>query len=155
MKKGRNILVAMVSVLLLSGCALEQEVMLADGRATLFSHWEGRWMLINYWAEWCAPCRKEIPDLNRLHNERTSTGVVILGVNYDGLRGDKLKTLVEEMNIDFPVLVDDPRLRWEQELPPVLPTTLVINPAGELQEVLVGPHSYESFSAVLKLTATL
>ena len=155
MKIGRNIIFAMVTVWVLCGCALEEEVMLADGRATQFSHWDGRWILVNYWAEWCAPCRKEIPDLNRLHNERTSTGVVILGVNYDGLRGAKLKTLVEEMNIEFPVLVDDPRLRWEQELPPVLPTTLVINPEGKLQEVLVGPHSYESFSAVLGLTSTL
>ncbi len=55
MKIGRNIIFAMVTVWLLGSCALEEEVMLADGRATQFSHWEGRWMLVNYWAGWCAP----------------------------------------------------------------------------------------------------
>ena len=125
---------------------------LADGSATQFSHWDGRWILVNYWAEWCAPCRKEIPELNRLHAERNASGVVVVGVNYDGLTGEKLRNLVGEMKIRFPVLVEDPRARWNAEQPSVLPTTLVIGPDGQLKEVLVGPHTYESFSRVLQLT---
>ncbi len=149
------LLATLVSVVFLGGCEAEEQVLLADGSTTQFGEWEGRWVLVNYWAEWCAPCRKEIPDLNRLHNERASNGVVIVGVNYDGLKGEKLKSLVTEMNIDFPVLVEDPRLRWEQDSPSVLPTTLVIDPAGKLHDVLVGPHTYESFSAALNITTEL
>ena len=141
---------------LAGGCAeSEADVPLADGRAAKFSHWEGRWILVNYWAEWCAPCRKEIPDLNRLHGERASSGVVVLGVNYDGLTGEKLATLVEEMKIEFPVLVEDPRLRWAQDPPAVLPTTLLIDPEGKLKEVLVGPHDYATFSSALGLTSSM
>jgi thiol-disulfide isomerase/thioredoxin len=141
----------------MSGCAdpdpaVETQVPLADGSATQFSHWDGRWILVNYWAEWCAPCRKEIPELNRLHAERNASGVVVVGVNYDGLTGEKLRTLVDEMEIRFPVLVDDPRLRWNAEQPSVLPTTLVIGPDGQLKDVLVGPHTYESFSRAMQLT---
>ena len=139
----------------LGGCGAREDVLLADGSSTQFSQWDGHWVLVNYWAEWCAPCRKEIPDLNRLHNERASNGVVVVGVNYDGLKGEKLKSLTVEMNIDFPVLVEDPRLRWEQDSPSVLPTTFVIDPAGNLHDVLVGPHSYESFSAALNITTEL
>ena len=145
---------ASVWLVLLVGCSnpdpgTEPQVMLADGSAT---HWDGRWILVNYWAEWCAPCRKEIPELNRLHAERNATGVVVVGVNYDALGGERLRTLVEEMQIRFPVLVADPRNRWNAELPSVLPTTFIIGPDGQLKNVLVGPHTYESFSQALQLT---
>lgn len=156
MKFTRKLFVlATIAGALLGGCEAQENVQLADGSATQFAQWEGHWVLVNYWAEWCAPCRKEIPDLNRLHNERASNGVVVVGVNYDGLKGEKLKSLVVEMNIDFPVLVEDPRLRWEQDSPSILPTTLLIDPTGELHEILVGPHSYESFSAALNITTEL
>lgn len=121
------------------------KVALADGSRVAFEHWDGRWLVINYWAEWCAPCRKEIPELNLLHSERATTGAVVLGVNYDGLAGEKLSTLVEEMGIEFPVLVEDPRLRWGADLPAVLPSTLIIDPSGALSRVLVGPQHYEDF----------
>lgn len=128
---------------LLTGCE-KNDLLFADGREGSFSQWQGRWVLINYWAEWCAPCRKEIPELNELHHERAATGTVILGVNYDGLVGEKLTTLIEEMDIEFPVLVADPRQRWQQPNPPVLPTTFLIDPEGELAEVLVGPQTLDS-----------
>ena len=126
--------------------------MLADGNVVNLDDFSGRWLIINYWAEWCAPCRKEIPDLNLLHAERETANVAIFGVNYDGLRGESLATLVEEMGIEFPVLVEDPRLRWQQDLPTVLPSTLIIDPDGNLKEVLVGPQSHEAFSRALNLT---
>ena len=128
---------------LLLGCQ-ENDIRFADGRAGRFDQWQGRWVLINYWAEWCAPCRKEIPELNELHHERASSGIVVIGVNYDGLQGDPLTKLIDEMNIEFPVLAEDPRQRWQQPSPPVLPTTLLIDPAGELADVLVGPQTLVS-----------
>ncbi len=138
-----RMLVSLLVVLTLSGCDRGDVVGLADGSEVPFEHWEGRWLIINYWAEWCAPCRKEIPELNLLHSERAATGAVVLGVNYDGLTGDTLKDLVVKMGIEFPVLVEDPRMRWAVEQPAVLPSTLIVTPEGELSEVLVGPQHYE------------
>lgn len=142
MKTVRMLLVTILLVLT-AGCERVEVERLADGSAVQFDHWDGRWLIINYWAEWCGPCRKEIPELNLLHAERAATGAVVLGVNYDGLTGDSLASLVEEMGIEFPVLVQDPRLRWGVEQPAVLPSTIIVNPAGELSEVLVGPQHYE------------
>jgi thiol-disulfide isomerase/thioredoxin len=124
-------------------------VLLADGRAVSFDDWQGRWLIINYWAEWCAPCRKELPELNRLHADQAEAGVTVLGVNYDGLTGEKLATLVAEMAIEFPVLVEDPRQRWAVEQPAVLPTTMIISPAGEVHRILVGPQHYEDFQRAM------
>ena len=135
-------------VAMLLGCQ-ENDIEFADGRGARFDQWQGRWVLINYWAEWCAPCRKEIPELNELHHERAASGTVILGVNYDGLTGEKLTSLIEAMGIEFPVVVNDPRLRWQQETPPVLPTTLLIDPAGALADVLVGPQTLDSLRAAV------
>ncbi|HEY5646970.1 MAG TPA: TlpA disulfide reductase family protein [Pseudomonadales bacterium] len=127
------------------GCGADDGVLLADGQRVSFDRWNGRWLIINYWAEWCAPCRKEIPELNLLHSEGAERNAVVLGVNYDGLTGEKLSDLVREMGIEFPVLVGDPRARWGADLPAVLPSTLIVDPAGELVHVLVGPQHYEDF----------
>ena len=46
---------------------------------------QGHWRIVNYWAVWCGPCREEIPELNRLHEE---TDLVVFAVNYDGKQGE-------------------------------------------------------------------
>lgn len=129
------------------------ESRLADGSAADWDAWQGKWLVVNYWAEWCAPCRKEIPELNELHAE--SPDVIVLGVNFDGVRGEALGDLVAKMNIEFPVLEEDPRGRWNADLPTVLPSTLVIDPSGALKETLVGPQTFESLARAVNLTAEM
>ena len=86
-------LIALLALFSLSSCDRGDVVALADGGQVPFDHWDGRWLIINYWAEWCAPCRDEIPELNLMHAERASTGAVVLGVNYDALQGETLANL--------------------------------------------------------------
>jgi len=145
--RSRGVLLAaaiqLAAALLLAGCGAKEGVRLADGSHASFDDWQGKWLVVNYWAEWCAPCRKEIPELNLLHSESEQTGAVVLGVNYDGLTGERLESLSHEMGIEFPVLEADPRERWGAELPAVLPSTLIVDPSGKLSQVLVGPQHYE------------
>ena len=148
----RTLLLFALFLLAGAGCS-QPEVQLADGSASDWEQWRGKWLVINYWAEWCAPCRKEIPELNELHETGEEAGVVVLGVNYDGLKGEALTSLMQEMNIRFPVLVDDPGPRWRQSPPSVLPSTLIINPQGELEEVLVGPQTFESLARAVEMTS--
>lgn len=152
MKTLRSLLLVWLALFVLSACQ-ESDLFLADGSEGRFDEYRGQWLLINYWAEWCGPCRKEIPELNELHHQ--GDGIVVLGVNYDGLVGEKLTDLITTMGIEFPVLLNDPRARWQQETPAVLPTTYVIDPAGELAEVLVGPQSLDSLKAAVERHAQL
>ena len=115
-----------------------------------FSELRGHWLLINYWAEWCAPCRDEIPELNELHEMRQGHGVEVFGVNYDEVRGEKLVELMQEMDIRFPVLIEDPRARWGYEQPAVLPTTIVIGPNGGLHSQLHGPQTLEALLSAIR-----
>ncbi len=146
--RARGLFVAALLVLV-AGCE-EPEVPYAGGGGTSWQELEGQWLLVNYWAEWCAPCRKEIPELNRIHQEAAT--VSVLGVNFDGIQGGALTDLMDEMAIEFPVLLLDPASRWDQPRPSVLPSTLVIGPDGELRDVLVGPQTYEDLARAVGLT---
>ena len=108
---------------------------------------EGQWLVINYWAEWCAPCRKEIPELNALP-ERIE-GVRVLGVNFDGLRDEALLRAVEGMGIDFTVLADNPATHFGLEPTGVLPVTYLIDARGKVRERLLGEQTADGLVARL------
>ena len=133
----RIVLAALLLLALPWGCA-RGELEFADGESANLADYDGQWVVINYWAEWCAPCREELPELNEL-NARAE--VQVLGVNFDGIQGEPLTTLIEKMGIEFPVLLADPRARWQLEQPSVLPTTLVLTPDGVLEHQLTGPQT--------------
>lgn len=125
----------------------------ADGAAGRYSDWRGHWVFVNYWAEWCAPCRYEIPQLNSLSKAQPASDLRVVGVNFDGVEGDALRALMQRMSIDFPVMTKDPRERFGYELPAVLPTTVVIDPKGEVAATLVGPQTESTLRAVMGVSS--
>ena len=133
----------------LAGCSSESSFRIADGTSMRFSDLHGEWVVLNYWAEWCAPCREEIPELNQLREQGIQQGIEIrvFGVNYDGLEGTDLDGVIQRMVIEFPVLVDDPRENFGIPRAEVLPMTVVIDPSGVVKAVLSGPQTAESLLA--------
>jgi thiol-disulfide isomerase/thioredoxin len=77
----------------------------ADGIKHALSEWKGRPLLINFWATWCAPCRREIPLLKTLRHERAADGVEVVGIAVDFR--DAVRRYAREMSIDYPVLVGE------------------------------------------------
>lgn len=140
------LLALLLALLLISSCSGER-VRFADGTHTQSDHWQDRWLVINYWAEWCGPCRAEIPELNELHASRVSHGLVVLGVNWDGFSGEKLQGMIQRMEIKFPVMLDDPYQKYGYERAQQLPVTVLINPKREVSQVLVGPQTVGSILA--------
>lgn len=102
------------------------------------------WTFVNYWAEWCRPCIKEVPELNSLNGR---AGYRVLGVNFDGETGAELAAQVEKLGVAFPTLETDPAERLALERPVVLPTTLILAPGGDLHGVLVGPQTVDTLIA--------
>ena len=138
-----------VALLELSGCAKEPSYRVADGSQMQLSELRGNWVLINYWADWCRPCREEIPELNILHQRQEGEPIFVLGVNFDYFEGQELTDLIGEMGIEFPVLVDDPQVLVGYAAAEVLPMTVIISPQGEVHKVLVGPQTAETIEASL------
>ena len=103
---------------------------------------KGQWVVINYWARWCKPCVKEIPELNKL--DQRHTDITVLGVNYDGATGDDLTSQLAEFGVEFASLETDPAAQLGIPRPVVLPTTIVIGPDGHVAATLVGPQTLES-----------
>ena len=113
------------------------------GTTTLDSG-RGHWTVINYWAEWCKPCIKEIPELNALDTKYPQ--VAVLGVNFDGVTGDELNAQMATLGIDFPVLEQEPSGILGVDLPSVLPATFILDPDGKLVHTLIGPQTLESLA---------
>lgn len=144
--KIRLLAALVVATLVLSGCAEEQWL---DHRGTSVTQAEldGRWVVVNYWAEWCAPCLHELPEFNQL--AASNPEVLVLGVNYDGISGEELLELSDRMDIQFSVMGQDFEEHLKLKRPQVLPTTYIFDPQGELQHSLPGPQTEESLLVLL------
>lgn len=136
-----------VALLALAGCN-KIELERNDGAPLAWSELRGQWVLMNYWAEWCKPCLKEIPELNVLNQ---NPDITVLGINFDGISGTELHQLGERMGIGFDLLNQDPGPEFGWQTPIALPATLVINPQGELQQVLFGEQTQASIRAAIGL----
>jgi thiol-disulfide isomerase/thioredoxin len=134
---------SLAMLLALIGCSDAQDA--APGTLDL-ERLRGQWVVINYWAEWCKPCIKEIPELNAL--DQRYTAVTVMGVNYDGLSGEELQGQAQALGIEFRLLTSDPAPQLGVARPVVLPTTLILDPQGQLTETLVGPQTLESLALV-------
>lgn len=104
----------------------------------------GQWVVVNYWAKWCKPCIEEIPQLNALDGHYDT--VTVLGVNYDGAQGAELEQQRRELGVAF-ASVADPSAQLGTPRPEVLPTTLIVDPQGQVVDTLVGPQSLASLLA--------
>ncbi|XOZ33581.1 TlpA family protein disulfide reductase [Halomonadaceae bacterium KBTZ08] len=118
-----------------------------QGEAVRTSELEGQWVFVNYWAEWCKPCYEEIPELNALDQRERAR---VLGVNFDGVEGEPLHTLIKDMGIEFTVVTDDPQSHYGWEHPVSLPATFVINPAGEVVEARFGKQTEKALVEVME-----
>jgi thiol-disulfide isomerase/thioredoxin len=72
------------------------------GEMQAIRQWEGKPLLINFWATWCAPCRREMPLLEALHREQPETGLTVIGIAID--RQDDVRTYITESGISYPIL---------------------------------------------------
>lgn len=118
----------LLAILLLTGCREAATLTLADGRQQALDDYRGQWLVVNYFAEWCAPCLRELPLLNALTD---AGGPAVLAVSFDTLPTRALQGLQQRYEMRMPVaagLAGD----WPFEAPRVLPTTFVISPDGEL-----------------------
>ncbi|QFT55755.1 TlpA disulfide reductase family protein [Microbulbifer sp. THAF38] len=129
----------------ISGCDNNSRLHTTGGESV---NTEGKTILINYWAEWCKPCREEVPVLNEL--AQANDDVIVLGVNFDGLPSPAAIEQAKKLGIEFPLLTEEPEGRWGQPWPEVLPTTFIIGRDGRWQKTLVGPQTAEDLSAALQ-----
>jgi len=139
----------LLSLLCSLGACSDPEFTDAQGNRFGWEDFEGRWLIINYWAQWCKPCAEEIPELNELYRQGKNQQISVLGINFDRPDLEELRRQADALEIAFPVLYEDPDQQLAYLRPDVLPTTYIFNQAGELVHKLVGPQTRASIEAHL------
>lgn len=124
-----------------------------DGAKTMsFSEaTKGKVVLLNIWATWCGPCRRELPDLVALSQEMAPKGVVIMGVSLDEKepRLQNVKSFVEKMGIPYINVIDNLKISDAYGGIQSIPTTFIIDRQGNIVQKIVGMQSKEAFRAAI------
>ena len=118
------------------------------GGPVSLSEFRGEWVVVNYWATWCAPCRKEMPELSALHDERAD--VTVLGLAYEDIEDRDFESFFEAAPVSYPILKVDVYHPPEPfGAPRALPTTIILDRAGRAVKAFVGPVTRESIEQFL------
>jgi len=94
----------------------------------------GRVVMVNFWATWCAPCRQEMPHLNRLYEKYRGAGFVLLGVNVDEDAAKAAETAAK-LGVTFPVLLDTDKSVSKLYDVSTMPSTMIIDRDGKVRYV--------------------
>ena len=104
---------------------------------------EGNWRIVNYWSEWCAPCRIEIPMFNSLSEELADKNISIVGVNFDEDPREITLQIAEELGVSFPTLTMAEVEELAMRPPDVMPTTYILTPENKVVTKLIGMQKKE------------
>lgn len=104
------------------------------GKNIRLAELRGNVVMLNFWASWCAPCRKEMPLLDGLSDRYGAAGFTLLGVNVekDGTAGDKI---IKDLGVKFPILYDSESKVSQAYNVDAMPTTVMIDKNGEIRYV--------------------
>jgi thiol-disulfide isomerase/thioredoxin len=132
----------------------------ATGKPLTLDHWHGRVVLLNLWATWCVPCRKEMPALDALEQRLGGLEFEVVAVNIDTRDGDKPKAWLKEIGVQKLAYYADPTARTFQDLKAIgrafgMPTTLLIDGQGCEIGTIGGPAEWASEDAIKLIKAAV
>lgn len=128
-----------------------------DGQDRQFSEWAGRHRLLNFWATWCAPCRREIPLLKEFQAEQDEHGILVMGIAVDFM--EEVQVYAEAAEFNYPILVGELDAMEVAESSGIsfiaMPFTMIVTREGQFVGAYLGelhrPHLDEIASILAKL----
>jgi len=118
-----------------------------DGAPLSTADWKGKVVVLNYWATWCIPCRKEIPEFNRIQKDLGPTGVQVVGISMDEDGADSVRPFLKQTPMQYTVGLGSGTIGE-------LPVTLVIGPNGKVVQRLEGLQTPEQIREAIARAQT-
>ncbi len=119
-----------------------------DGKTFDLADQRGKWTVVNFWATWCGPCLKEMPELSALDAMREH--VVVVGLAYEDTTVEAMRGFLEKYPVVYPIalldIYDPPR---DFETPGGLPMTVLIGPDGKVAKTITGPVTAHDLEAAI------
>ncbi len=107
-----------------------------------FSDYKGKWILVNYWATYCPPCRAEIPDIEEFYRKNKSK-FIVLGMDAGGTDDASIKAFKKDLDITYPLIPAQESTLVAFGVVMAIPTSYIINPQGEIIDKYVGLITYD------------
>jgi thiol-disulfide isomerase/thioredoxin len=130
--------------------APEFELKDADGKTVRLSDYKGKVVLLDFWATWCGPCKIEMPWFIELQKEYGPQGLQIVGVAMDDASKEEIQKFVQEMGVNYTILLGKEAVGQEYGGVDVLPTTFFIDRDGKIVSREFGLQSRSLFVANIK-----
>ena len=118
-----------------------------SGKTWTFAELRGKVVLVNFWATWCPPCRKEMPELETLYGRFSSKGLVVLGISDE--EAAKVEPFIRERKVSFPVLLDPGRKVNEMFVVEGIPKSFVYDREGKLVAQSIDMRTQKQFMEML------
>ncbi len=113
-----------------------------------FADWKGQWLLVNFWATWCAPCRKEMPGLDALQAEFGDRGLTVLPIATGRNAPAAMDRFLTETGVDHLTVYLDPKQALARQAGALgLPMTLLVDPEGRVVAKMIGDADWSGDSA--------
>lgn len=120
-----------------------------NGKKIELSDFKGKVVALNFWATWCPPCRKEIPDFIALQNQYGADGLQILGIALDEGGANVVKPFSEKYKITYPILIGDEDIQKDYGPMNAIPVTILIDRKGIIRGRFVGMRTKDMLESVI------
>ena len=121
-----------------------------NGKQVSLSDFKGRVVILDFWATWCPPCVKEIPHFIALYEQYKDQGFAIVGISVDRGGISVVKSFARKYQVNYPILMTDGRVDKAYGGIPSIPTTFVIDSAGNIRQKYIGYREKAVFEADIK-----